>query len=128
MEDINTNSNEYEAYSESYFTTIPNKDQDINIGMEENFTFMGTTPFPNGTTTNVTQVGRDEFLAKIEQVVLCLIFILTISGNFLVLMGIYFRNQKMTRMYYFIVHLSIADLTTAFFNVLTQLFWEFTHR
>ena len=29
----------------------------------------------------------------------------------------------MTRMYYFIIHLSIADLLTAFFTVLPEIIW-----
>lgn len=75
-----------------------------------------------------SQVSRDEELAKVEMAVLALIFILTVLGNCVVLLGIFFRRQKMTRMYYFILHLSVADLITAFFNVLTQLFWEITYR
>ena len=34
----------------------------------------------------------------------------------------------MNRMYYFLQHLSISDMITAFFNVLPQLAWEITHR
>ncbi|ODM96185.1 [Arg8]-vasotocin receptor [Orchesella cincta] len=78
--------------------------------------------------TSSTDFKRDEELAKVEMAVLALIFILTVLGNFIVLLGIFFRRQKMTRMYYFILHLSVADLITAFFNVLTQLFWEITYR
>ena len=33
------------------------------------------------------------------------------------------RKLKMNRMYFFLVHLSIADLITGFFNVLPQLAW-----
>ena len=34
--------------------------------------------------------------------------------------------MKMTRMYYFILHLSLADLLTAFFTLLPELCWTFT--
>jgi len=71
---------------------------------------------------------RNEDLAKIEIAVLAVIFSFTVLGNIIVLAGIYFRRQKMTRMYYFILHLTLADFITAFFNVLAQLIWEVTHR
>ncbi|CAL8135431.1 unnamed protein product [Orchesella dallaii] len=96
----------------------------------------GWSVFPNssingsaeGNKTLSADFKRDEDLAKVEMAVLALIFILTVLGNCIVLLGIFFRRQKMTRMYYFILHLSVADLITAFFNVLTQLFWEITYR
>jgi len=69
---------------------------------------------------------RDEELAKIEMGILSCIFIVTLMGNFIVVLGIYFRRQKMTRMYYFILHLSLADIFTAFFNVGSQLGLELT--
>ncbi|CAN8029453.1 unnamed protein product [Ixodes persulcatus] len=34
----------------------------------------------------------------------------------------------MTRMYYFLIHLCVSDLTTAFLSVLPQLGWDATHR
>lgn len=71
---------------------------------EDNFSLTPNLSLVNTTLTPASP--RDEFLAKIEQSVLAIIFILTIVGNFLVLMGIYFRKQKMTRMYYFIAHLA----------------------
>ncbi len=41
--------------------------------------------------------------------------------------AILLRRAKMTRMYYFILHLSLADLLTAFFTLLPELVWTFTH-
>ncbi|CAG2111190.1 unnamed protein product [Medioppia subpectinata] len=38
------------------------------------------------------------------------------------------RKLKMNRMYYFLLHLIIADYLVALFNVLPQLAWEITHR
>jgi hypothetical protein len=67
---------------------------------EDNFNFSGQDSL-NHTLVNGTSSppgGRDEWLAKIEQSVLIIIFTLTIAGNFVVLVGIYFRKQKMTRM------------------------------
>lgn len=38
------------------------------------------------------------------------------------------RRQKLTRMYFFIFHLSLADLAVAFFTVLPQMIWDITFR
>jgi hypothetical protein len=121
---ISSNKGDLSSFDFSEFTSSSSL---LNNSGGESFLGNGTVGIGNGTAT-VAHLGRDEFLAKIEQLVLILIFIFTVAGNFLVLMGIYFRKEKMSRMYYFILHLAIADLTTAFFNVLTQLFWEMTHR
>nr|XP_023024765.1 cephalotocin receptor 2-like isoform X1 [Leptinotarsa decemlineata] len=40
----------------------------------------------------------------------------------------YTGRKKLSRMYFFILHLSIADLITAFLSVLTQLGWDITYR
>ncbi|KAH9506919.1 hypothetical protein DERF_011627 [Dermatophagoides farinae] len=42
----------------------------------------------------------------------------------------YNKNRKLrkNRMYFFLAHLSIADLVTGFFNVLPQLGWEIASR
>ncbi|CAG7678310.1 unnamed protein product [Allacma fusca] len=101
------------------------EDYTIYYGNDSLNYFSANDSLGSGNTTKATQ-SRDEDLAKIEIAVLALIFVFTVLGNFIVLMGIYFRRQKMSRMYYFILHLSIADLITAFFNVLTQLIWELT--
>lgn len=90
-----------------------------------NLTFINSI---EGNGTEGSNYTRDEELAKVEMAVLALLFILTVLGNCIFLLGIFFRRQKMTRMYYFILHLSVADLITAFFNVLAQLFWEITYR
>ncbi|XP_063977589.1 isotocin receptor-like isoform X1 [Diachasmimorpha longicaudata] len=74
---------------------------------------------------------RDEYLAVWEIVVLVVIFVITVIGNFLVLFALYLRRycgrrRKLTRMYFFIMHLSIADLMTGVLNVLPQLVWDIT--
>lgn len=80
---------------------------DLHSQQEENFSLSSNLSLMN-VNVNTTASPRDEYLAKIEQSVLAIIFILTLAGNFLVLMGIYLRKQKMTRMYYFMLHLSLA--------------------
>ncbi|KAF5305053.1 hypothetical protein FQA39_LY09315 [Lamprigera yunnana] len=93
---------------------------------------------------NVTQIesefgvenallDRDENLAKIEIATLAIIFLVTVLGNGTVLLALWTRRRfagrkKLSRMYFFILHLSIADLITAFLSVLPQLGWEVTYR
>ncbi|GAU88195.1 hypothetical protein RvY_00939-1 [Ramazzottius varieornatus] len=43
-------------------------------------------------------------------------------------MTLLLRKQKINRMYYFILHLSIADLLVAFLNILPQMIWDITWR
>jgi len=73
--------------------------------------------------------ARDEQLARVEIATLAFIFTVTVVGNSLILSAILFRRRaKISRMYFYIFHLSIADLVTAFFNVLPQIAWELTYR
>lgn len=76
---------------------------------------------------------RDEDLAMREIIVLAIILTVTIMGNALVLFAIYLRRcrgrrQRLTRMHFFVMHLSIADLITGLLNVLPQLIWDITFR
>lgn len=80
----------------------------------------------NNTTSNQEQTERDATLAKFEIAILSLIFILIVLGNGSVIIALVGARIKIQRMYYFLLHLSIADLLTAFFNVLPQLIWEIT--
>ena len=78
-------------------------------------------------TANIS-VRRDEKLVLLEIGILSLIFTLIVFGNSCVLIALQIHKLKMNRMYYFLQHLSISDMITAFFNVLPQLAWEITHR
>ena len=80
--------------------------------------------------TNATVPGipvRDEFLAQLEIGIQATIFTLAVIGNGGVLLILALRRKKLTRMNMLIVHLSIADLFVAFFNVLPQLIWDITY-
>ncbi|KAK3083335.1 hypothetical protein FSP39_019902 [Pinctada imbricata] len=70
---------------------------------------------------------RDENLAKIEIGVLATILTIAILGNMTVLVLMKTKKAKLTRMQWFIVHLCLADLFVAFFNVLPQLAWDITY-
>jgi hypothetical protein len=82
-----------------------------------------------GAATNGSQAPvRDEQLAMIEVAVQGVILFLAVFGNGLVLLVLGIRRKKLSRMNLMIVHLSIADLFVAFFNVLPQLIWDITER
>ncbi|XP_078065525.1 oxytocin receptor [Mustelus asterias] len=71
---------------------------------------------------------RNELVARVEVAVLAIILILALSGNLGVLLAIHSNRHKSSRMYFFVKHLSIADLVVAIFQVLPQLIWEITFR
>ncbi|XP_067855248.1 isotocin receptor-like [Heptranchias perlo] len=83
---------------------------------------------PNGTGTSET-LGipeRDEQLAKAEIAVLGIIFVAATVGNSVLIRVLWRRRTRMSRMYVFVMHLSIADLVVAVFQVLPQLIWDIT--
>lgn len=71
---------------------------------------------------------RNEEVAKVEVTVLALILFLALAGNLCVLLAIHTTKHNKSRMYYFMKHLSIADLVVAIFQVLPQLIWDITFR
>uniref|UniRef100_A0A7M4F445 Oxytocin receptor n=1 Tax=Crocodylus porosus TaxID=8502 RepID=A0A7M4F445_CROPO len=85
------------------------------------------TPSPRRSLTT-DPLKRNEDMAKVEVAVLCLIFFLALTGNLCVLLAIRTTRHKHSRMYYFMKHLSIADLVVAIFQVLPQLIWDITFR
>ncbi|KAG7283253.1 hypothetical protein CRUP_004995 [Coryphaenoides rupestris] len=71
---------------------------------------------------------RNEDVAKVEVAVLALVLLLALAGNLCVLLAIRTTKHSQSRMYYFMKHLSIADLVVAIFQVLPQLIWDITFR
>lgn len=71
---------------------------------------------------------RNEEIAKVEVTVLVLVLLLALAGNLCVLLAIHTSKHSQSRMYYFMKHLSIADLVVAVFQVLPQLIWDITFR
>ncbi|CAG5130245.1 unnamed protein product, partial [Candidula unifasciata] len=79
--------------------------------------------------TNVTsQLTRDEGIAVIEMAVSATILFLAIAGNCCVILSLAIKRKHLSRMHLMILHLSLADLFVAFFNVLPQLIWDITYR
>lgn len=97
------------------------------INNTENCTIAKNSSPTNETEPN-NQGGRDEELAKIEIAIQAVILFLAVAGNSCVLLALRLRRGKLSRMHFFIMHLSIADLIVAFFNVFPQLMWDVTFR
>ncbi|KAM3878094.1 vasopressin V2 receptor-like [Diretmus argenteus] len=73
-------------------------------------------------------VARDEHLAKVEIAVLSVIFVTAALLNTGLLLVFWRQRQQMSRMRVFVVHLCLADLVVAFFQVCPQLMWDITDR
>ncbi|XP_056425847.1 isotocin receptor-like [Hyla sarda] len=69
---------------------------------------------------------RDEHLASAEISLLGIIFIAATVGNVLLILVLWNRRKKLSRMHVFMLHLSLADIVVAFFQVLPQLIWDIT--
>ncbi|KAM9859768.1 oxytocin receptor [Aulostomus maculatus] len=84
----------------------------------------------NGTAglNQTNPLKRNEEVAKVEVTVLALVLFLALTGNLCVLLAIHTAKHSQSRMYYFMKHLSIADLVVAIFQVLPQLIWDITFR
>lgn len=97
---------------------------------------LANSSLDNSTLENRTYVGnktrdplkRNEHMARVEISVLALILFLALVGNVCVLLAIHINRTKHSRMYFFMKHLSIADLVVAVFQVLPQLIWDITFR
>ena len=88
-----------------------------------------TTLVENTTNVSAEDSGRDEDLAQAEIATLTVMFVVAVVGNMVVLLALFGRpRKKLSRMYFFILHLSIADLCTAFLSILPQLAWDITFR
>ncbi|CAH1392935.1 unnamed protein product [Nezara viridula] len=88
---------------------------------------------PNDSINCSTVHERDEDLAKIEMATLAVMFVMTVVGNGAVLAALFARRQsatrtKVPRMNFFMLHLCVADMCTAWLNILPQLAWEVTFR
>lgn len=69
----------------------------------------------------------DRNLKLVEQIVLGSIFVMALIANTLVLIIMLLRrHRRITRMAFFILHLTIADLLVAFLSVLPMLIWKST--
>ena len=73
----------------------------------------------------VEDVENNQFNTKLY--VLASIIVLTLVGNSLILiLVISKRESTMTRVHYFMLHLSVADVITAFLTLLPEFIWTLT--
>nr|DBA31202.1 TPA: hypothetical protein GDO54_007085 [Pyxicephalus adspersus] len=69
---------------------------------------------------------RDKQLAYTEISMLGIIFMAAMVVNVMIILVLWNRRKNLSRMYVFMLHLSLADLFVAFFQVLPQLMWDIT--
>ncbi|XP_041374725.1 cephalotocin receptor 2-like [Gigantopelta aegis] len=92
-------------------------------GMNQNYSSRKGANYSPVSSANSTN-QKDVDLAKAEVVVLSVILALAVFGNVCVLTALGRKQKIRSRMHMFILHLSIADLLVALFNVLPQMIWE----
>ncbi|XP_055959248.1 cephalotocin receptor 2, partial [Patella vulgata] len=99
----------------------------IHLSPGDNETMYVLTQSESNSTNN-NHTTRDSDMAKIEIAVQSVVLFLAIFGNLCVLFALARGKKVRSRMHMFIMHLSIADLLVAFFNVLPQLMWDISFR
>lgn len=102
--------------------------EDILWSFNESTRNSSVTNETYGVNQTVNPLKRNEEVAKVEVTVLALVLFLALAGNLCVLIAIHTAKHSQSRMYYFMKHLSIADLVVAVFQVLPQLIWDITFR
>ncbi|XP_043933948.1 vasopressin V2 receptor-like [Protopterus annectens] len=73
-------------------------------------------------------MDRDDYLAKVEISVLSAVFLCATVSNSILLMVLWKRRKQASRMHVFVLHLCLADLVVAYFQIFPQLFWDITDR
>ncbi|XP_070848714.1 arginine vasopressin receptor 2, like [Chaetodon trifascialis] len=72
--------------------------------------------------------GAHEHFAHVRAAILGLVFVLATCANLVLLGTLWKKRKKHTRTQLFLLHLGLADLVVAFFQVLPQFLIEITHR
>jgi len=89
--------------------------------------------FENSSVLNKTPNIIEEFRSSVEVTTLTVLFFLTIIGNASVIVLLMLFNKKrnkgssqtsVSRMSFYIIHLSIADISVAFMSILPQILWR----
>lgn len=94
--------------------------------MKINSSHHGLNNSSNSTFSGESAQPNEVELDTMKITVLSIIIILTFLGNLVIIIAILARGSKLTRMFYFIMHLSIADLLTAFLTLLPEVAWTLT--
>lgn len=82
-----------------------------------------------GPPMNETELASFMVTREIEVVVLSTLFTLIILGNLIVIFILLFyrksrKKSSLSRMSFFIIHLSIADISVALMSILPQIIWR----
>jgi hypothetical protein len=109
--------------------------KNTNLHLLEPFQFSNTTL--NHSNQIDFSIIVDPTLTRLEVILLTNMFILTIVGNLVVIVTLFMcpnrRNKKsicfsfnknISRMSFYILHLSIADINVAFMSILPQIIWR----
>lgn len=65
-----------------------------------------------------------EIGVKFKSWFLALFFIAIVLSNLVSVIAIFRRRPKITRMYFFLLHLSLADMLNAFLTLLPEFVWS----
>ncbi|XP_013384397.1 cephalotocin receptor 1 [Lingula anatina] len=84
-------------------------------------TEMVSTTVGNTTDNHTTESTAKRDMANAKMIVLGIILFLAIVENLFVIITLFFRRQKLSRMLVYIFHLSIADLLSALLGTLPEL-------
>ncbi|KAK5872343.1 hypothetical protein PBY51_013056 [Eleginops maclovinus] len=85
-------------------------------------------PLNDSNSVDTGDTARNESLARLEIVLLSVIFISAAILNTSLLLVLWRQRKQMSRMRVFVFHLCLADLVVAFFQVGPQLIWDITDR
>lgn len=75
---------------------------------------------------------NDQIITYVEVVILSIIFVIALIGNLILIVSILVstcyqnrnRPRKISRVSFYIMHLSIADIIVAFLSILPQIVWR----
>ncbi|XP_043821324.1 mesotocin receptor-like [Dromiciops gliroides] len=105
--------------------------KNFSFPLQDN-THQGESPFHHGLLSlinkseSLRRPERNEHLAHLEIAVLAIVFIMASLGNFCLILILWRKRKKLPRMCISMLHLSLADLVAAFFQILPQLIWDIT--
>lgn len=102
-------------------TSLATQSNELIDDVDPNGSTTTSTSSSSSSSSNTMTTAEKIRIAKIS--LLAVLFVFILCGNVFVMLALKSRKLKMNRMYFFLVHLSIADLITGFFNVLPQLAW-----
>ncbi len=136
----------------NYSLIIENFSTKTFSGFTQNLSI--STSDSNATSIVNKKILADEFLTRLEVILLFLVFLMTIIGNLCVIFILlffkhgkiinsyrkhrnkaplhsitnktrfYFKFNKISRMSFYIIHLSIADINVALMSIVPQILWR----